>query len=158
MAPASIDSKTQADSVFSSKSDQYKKASKLISSKALSVIKTLAVFRIGIGAVTLIAPRWTSALFAYYVPADMALLGRLFAVRDTVIGELIYTAENKEGWDGGRRELRRALWASFACDTVDICSTLFGLAAGEIEWLPAALFGVGAAVFSGMAALGLLWM
>jgi len=68
-----------------------------------AAIKALSIVRIVTGAASLIAPRFTCALFKYNVPAEQTLLVRMFGVRDAVFGELLITAENDERKDSGRR-------------------------------------------------------
>ena len=80
---------------------------------------------------------------------------RLYAIRELALGELLLTAEDKTSPTGGRREIKRALWANIGCDAVDICSVAFGLASGTIGRLPAALLGGPAAVAIGLGTLGL---
>lgn len=76
----------------------------------------------------------------------MAVLARLFGIRDLILGELLLTAEDKKLPDGGKREIKRALWANLAADAVDMCNIGFAVATGTIEGLPAAIFGGGAAL------------
>ncbi|CAO2655765.1 Nn.00g045680.m01.CDS01 [Neocucurbitaria sp. VM-36] len=73
-----------------------------LSSTTLTAIKALSLIRIATGAACLVAPRFTCALFKYPVPAEQALLVRMFGVRDAVFGELLITAEDKTAPDGGR--------------------------------------------------------
>ena len=108
-------------------------------------LNTLAILRMILGASTLIAPRWTMSLFLLSSPQSASAIARLFAIRDFVLGELLYTAENKHAADGGRREMKRALWRNIVSDATDICSIGFAVATGSMERLPAALLSSGAA-------------
>lgn len=74
-----------------------------LSSTTLTAIKVLSVIRIVIGTACLIAPRFTCALHSYNVPVEQALLVRMMGVREGVVGGLLFTAEDKEMGDGGRR-------------------------------------------------------
>jgi hypothetical protein len=120
-----------------------------------TAIKALSVARIALGASTIIAPRWTCALFQFPIPASVSILARLFGVRELVLGELLITAEDKGSPTGGRRELRRTLLANLGTDTVDVCSVVFAVATGTIGRVPGALFGAGAVVALGLGGLGL---
>lgn len=61
-----------------------------------TTIKALSIIRIATGAACLLAPRFTCAIFKYNVPAEHALLVRMFGVRDAVLGELLITADDEE--------------------------------------------------------------
>ncbi|KAF2020895.1 hypothetical protein BU24DRAFT_416557 [Aaosphaeria arxii CBS 175.79] len=114
---------------------------------ASGTLKTLSVMRIVLGASTLVAPRWTCALFFYPLPATAGVLARLFGIREVVLGELLYTAEDKTAADGGKREIKRALWANMASDAVDLGSVTFALATGTLGRIPSAAF-AGGAIFA----------
>lgn len=74
-----------------------------LSSTTQAAIKVLTAIRLVGGGASLFAPRFTCGLFKYIVPADQALMVRLFGVRDAMLGELLITAEDKGRGDGGRR-------------------------------------------------------
>lgn len=126
-----------------------------LSQTTKTAINTLAILRIGVGAASLFAPRWTFGLFQYAVPQTSSSIVRLYGVRDAILGDLLYTAEDKSVPDGGRREMRRALWGNIAADAVDICSIGFAVATGSLGRLPGVLIAGGAAVGVGLGALGL---
>ncbi|KAF2800130.1 hypothetical protein K505DRAFT_320640 [Melanomma pulvis-pyrius CBS 109.77] len=126
-----------------------------ISATSLGAIKALSILRIALGASVLIAPRWSSALFRLPIPAEMAVIARLFGGREVVLGELLLTAQDKNSPTGGRREMKRALWANIGADSLDVCSVIFAVATGTMGKVPGALFGGGAAVLIALAALSL---
>lgn len=72
-----------------------------LSSTTQMTVKALSIIRIATGAACLVAPRFTCGLFLYNVPAEHALLVRMFGIRDGVLGELLLTAEDRKL--GGRR-------------------------------------------------------
>ncbi|KAH7135136.1 hypothetical protein B0J11DRAFT_517706 [Dendryphion nanum] len=109
------------------------------------LIKSLSLLRAVLGAATVIAPQWICKLFLIPVPATLTILPRLFGIREVIIAELLISAEDKENPNRGRREIKRALWANIAADSLDICSVLFGLATGTFGPAPAAMLGCGAA-------------
>jgi hypothetical protein len=128
---------------------------KPLSETTSTTIKALAVLRIGLGAACLFAPRWTFALFQFPIPQASGTVVRLFGVRDAILGELLYTAEDRNVPDKGRREMRRALWSNVAADAVDICCVGFAVSTGNMRMLPAALLIGGAAMGVGMGTIGL---
>jgi hypothetical protein len=126
-----------------------------LSASTQYAIKALSYFRIATGAACLIAPQFTCALFRYNVPVGSALLVRMVGARDAVLGELLLTAEDRSAPDGGRREMRRAIWTGIAADAVDIGSLAYAVAKGHAGKPTGALFGAGAVVFMGLGAMGL---
>ncbi|KAJ4991999.1 hypothetical protein SVAN01_02594 [Stagonosporopsis vannaccii] len=126
-----------------------------VSAATLWAIKALSYMRIATGAAVLVAPQFTCALFKYNVPVGSALLVRMVGARDGVLGELLLTAEDKNAPDGGRREIRRALWTGIAADAIDIGSLAYAVAKGHVGKPTGGLFGAGAVVFIGLGALGL---
>lgn len=118
-------------------------------------VKTLAYMRIATGAACLVAPQFTCALFRLNIPVGSALLVRMIGARDGVLGELLLTAEDRNAPDGGRRELRRAIWAGMAADAIDIGSLVYAVAKGHVGKPTGGLFGAGAIVFMGLGAWGL---
>ncbi len=121
----------------------------------LWAIKALSYVRIATGAACLVAPQFTCALFKYNVPVGSALLVHMVGARDGVLGELLLTAEDKNAPDGGRREMRRALWTGIAADAIDIGSLAYAVAKGHVGKPTGGLFGAGAIVFIGLGAWGL---
>jgi hypothetical protein len=128
---------------------------KPVSASTSYAIKALAYTRIAAGAACVIAPQFTCTLFKYNVPIGSALLVRMFGARDAVIGELLLTAQDKNAPDGGRREMRRALWANIAADAFDIGSVAYAVAKGHVGKSTGGLLGAGAMVFIGLGAWGL---
>ncbi|KAH7245172.1 hypothetical protein BKA59DRAFT_526690 [Fusarium tricinctum] len=95
---------------------------KQLSSVTSTTIKTVSILRIIFGGACVIAPQTTCEIFFYSVPAAFSILPRLFGIRDLLLGALLVTAEDKNVPSGGRRELRRTLWANIAADSVDVVS------------------------------------
>jgi hypothetical protein len=124
-----------------------------LSKTATTSIQALSILRLAVGAACTIAPRFACGLFYFPIPAAYAVMPRLFGVRDVALAELLYTAEDKNSPNGGRREIKRALWAGIGCDVVDIASLAFGVATGTVGKAPAAIIGGGAVAFIGLAAL-----
>jgi len=73
-----------------------------------TTIKVLSIIRIATGAACLVVPRFTCDIFKYNVPAEHALLVRMFGARDAVLGELLMTAENEKV--GNRRQVDQESW------------------------------------------------
>lgn len=128
---------------------------KAISASTSYAIKALAYMRIATGAASLIAPQFTCALFKYNVPIGSALLVRMVGAREGVLGELLLTAQDKDAPDGGRREMRRAIWTGLAVDAIDIGSLVYAVVKGHALKSTGGLFGAGAVVFMGLGAWGL---
>ncbi|KAF2739691.1 hypothetical protein EJ04DRAFT_508551 [Polyplosphaeria fusca] len=136
-----------------------------------STINALSILRIGFGAACLVAPRWTCALctslwaqlraaiikltlctnccpivvVSLPIPATSSILARFVGLREIVIGEVLFTAEDKTSPGGGRRELKRALWAGIAVDMLDFGSILYSFATGTMPPMTAAAWGGSAA-------------
>ena len=72
-----------------------------------------------------------------------------------MLGELLFTAEDKSKPCGGMREIKRVLWANIGVDAVDIGSLAFGLATGVVGKMPALLFAGAATAGIGLGMLGL---
>lgn len=117
--------------------------------------KALSYMRIATGAACLIAPQLTCALFKYNVPIGSALIVRMGGARDIVMGELLLTAEDKNAPDGGRREMKRAIWTGLAADAMDVGSLVYAVAKGHVGRPTGGIFGFGAVVFMGLGAWGL---
>jgi hypothetical protein len=126
-----------------------------LSSTTTTSIKALSFLRLAVGAACTIAPRFACGLFYFPIPAAYAVMPRLFGVRDIALAELLYTAEDKNSSNGGRREIIRSLWAGIGCDAVDIASLAFGVATGTVGKAPAVIIGGGAVAFIGLAAVSL---
>lgn len=126
-----------------------------VSASSLWAIRALSYARIATGAACLVAPQLTCALFKYNVPVGSALLVRMVGARDGVLGELLLTAEDKDAPDGGRREMKRAIWAGIAADAIDMGSLAYAVAKGHVGKPVGGLFGAGAVVFVGLGAWGL---
>jgi hypothetical protein len=122
-------------------------AQKQLSPVTSTVIKTLSVLRIIFGTACVIAPQTSCEIFYYPVPTAFSILPRLFGIRDLVLGALLVTAEDKSIPSGGRRELKRTLWANIAADSMDVISIILSLAQGNLGRLPAAALGGGAGIF-----------
>ncbi|ORY08447.1 hypothetical protein BCR34DRAFT_603533 [Clohesyomyces aquaticus] len=154
MAPVSTSSHGQAEPLLAPKL-RNEQASSPLTPTASGAIKALAILRGAIGVGCLIAPHWSCALFRYPIPASGAVITRLLGAREIVLGELLFTAEDKTSHDGGRREIRRALWANMASDGIDVFSILFGVATGTMGKVPGSLLAGGAIAFLGLGALGM---
>ncbi|KAF2830570.1 hypothetical protein CC86DRAFT_163193 [Ophiobolus disseminans] len=126
-----------------------------ISPTTQAIVKVLTLIRVVTGAACLVAPRYTCALFRISVPAEQAIVVRMVGIRDVVFGGLLITAEDKDSGDGGRREMRRAIWAGIAVDAVDIASLAFGVAVGQIGNATGGLLGAAAVGALGLGAVGL---
>jgi hypothetical protein len=153
MTPSSISSQHQTDPLLAPKIQNEQRTEPLSRTNA-TAIKALAALRIGAGVALMIAPRWTCALFQFPVPAAYSVLPRLFGIRDFALGELLLTAEDKNSPDGGRREIKRALWAGIGCDIADAASIAYGLATGTVGRAPALLLAGSAALAFGVGAVG----
>lgn len=115
-------------------------------------ITTLAALRIVTGAASLLAPRTTGSMFGLSISPESAVLGRLFAVRDVVIGSLLWTAKSE---NERRNEVKRALWANVVTDSVDVCSCLLAAADGTMDKNAAGLVVGGAVLFIIFGVVGL---
>lgn len=130
-------------------------SNKSVSASTLWATKALSYARIATGAACLVAPQFTCALFKYNVPIGSALLVRMVGARDLAMGELLLTAEDKDAPDGGKREMRRAIWTGLAADVIDIGSLAYAVAKGHAGKPTGGLFGAGAVVFIGLGTWGL---
>ncbi|KAF2689992.1 hypothetical protein K458DRAFT_483510 [Lentithecium fluviatile CBS 122367] len=153
MAPSTVPHEQTSPLLLPKPANDQPTTTTQLSHPTTTAIKTLAILRLGIGAASLITPRWACALFQYSLPQGSSIIGRLFGIREVILGELLYTSEDKNAIDGGRREVRRALWCNIAADTVDICSVGFAVATGGMGRVPGALFAGGAVVGVGLGAL-----
>ncbi|KAF2802249.1 uncharacterized protein BDZ99DRAFT_207134 [Mytilinidion resinicola] len=115
-------------------------------------INVLSITRLVAGTACVIAPGFTTGLFRIPVSGQALILPRIFGVREGVLAELLWTAE---GTQSDKWELKRALWAGVAADTLDVASCAFGLATGALSRPAAGLFGGGATIFLALGAIGL---
>lgn len=83
-------------------------------------INTLALGRIALGISSILAPSLTFRLFGITIPAALMVLPRMFGVRELMVGEFLWAAENK-------RETRKALWMGVGVDAVDFASVAYGV-------------------------------
>jgi hypothetical protein len=74
-----------------------------LSPTLLTSTKILAIIRIGVGAASFFAPQLTCASHGYHVSAPYALLVRMMGHREAINGGLLWTAEDSEAKDGGRK-------------------------------------------------------
>ncbi|KAF2001889.1 hypothetical protein P154DRAFT_618968 [Amniculicola lignicola CBS 123094] len=118
-----------------------------LSPTSANVLKAFSVMRVALGAALIVAPRWSCALFQLPIPAAYLVLSRLVGIRDVALGELLFTAEDKTGPDGGRREIKRALWANIATDTADVAAVAYAFAVGNMGRAPAAMLGGGGILY-----------
>lgn len=91
-------------------------------------------------------------MFGLSISPESAVLGRLFAVRDVVIGSLLWTAKSE---NERRNEVKRALWANVVTDSVDVCSCLLAAADGTMDKNAAGLVVGGAVLFIIFGVVGL---
>ena len=124
-------------------------------SSTLWATNILSYSGIAAGAGCLVAPQFTCALFKWNVPVGSTLLVRMVGARDGVLGGLLLTAEDKNAPDGGRRELRRAIWTGMAANTIDMGCLAYAVAKGHVGVSTGGLFGAGFVVFMGLGAWGL---
>ncbi|KAF2494541.1 hypothetical protein BU16DRAFT_527613 [Lophium mytilinum] len=116
-------------------------------------INVLSISRLVAGTASIVAPGLMVSLFRITVSGPGALiLPRMFGVRDGVLAELLWTAD---GTQNDKRELKRALWAGLATDTLDLASCVFGLATGTLSKPAFGLLGGGAMVFMALGTIGL---
>ncbi|KAJ4361464.1 hypothetical protein N0V95_001881 [Ascochyta clinopodiicola] len=106
-----------------------------ISASTLYAVKTLSWIRIATGAACLAAPQFTCALFKLRIPAESSLLVRMIGARDAALGELLLTAEDEHAPDGGRREMRRAIWTGMAADFMNNSSQKYRAPFGPLNTL-----------------------
>ena len=141
-------------------SNHSEMAEQSTNSLAAASITTLAVLRMLVGASTLLVPGRAGPPFGIPITAPTMILGRLFGVRDLVIGGLLWSAPSHStatiAVNGEcRRTLRRALVVGLIIDTVDVCSNIVGFVDGTLEPRAIVGVGVGAAFFAGLGLLGL---
>jgi hypothetical protein len=155
MASSNPQKNSQSEPLIPAKLTNRQPASRPLKPTAFYTIKALGYARIGLGAASLLAPRFTCGLFKLIISNETGTVARLFGVRGVVLGELLITADDKTLLGGGRRELRRLLRANMGCDMIDICSIAFAVASGHMDRLPGALLAGCAAMGVGMGLLGL---
>ena len=112
---------------------------------SMDLRRSLGVIRVLVGAVTWLAPRTSGRAFGLGDVADDprgALLGRLFGVRDVVLGSAVVFARDDA-------ELSTALRLGLVVDTVDVAASVVGRRGGLSRW-GTALVGGGAIVLAMM--------
>jgi hypothetical protein len=119
------------------------------------IITPFGLARISLGTAALLFPHWTCSLFRFAAPASSLVVVRLFGVRDAILGEMLYTASDPTAPDGGRKELKRALWRNITADSVDMCSVGVAVATGALGRVPGAMLAGGAGIGVVMGVLGL---
>ncbi|CAI4219045.1 unnamed protein product [Parascedosporium putredinis] len=92
---------------------------------ARTAVTALGMARAGLGAVVTLFPGWTAGLIGISLDPAGAVFARAFGVRDLILGELLLTAGGNHAPDGGRREVRRMLWAGLAADAADLVIVSF---------------------------------
>jgi len=107
----------------------------------------LSYSRLFLGTSFLLAPQLTASLFQFPIPASMAILARMFGIRDVVLGDLLLTAETE-------REKKRLLLGNMLVDLGDLAVVLWALGQGRMGVVPAGVIGGGAAVFVGLGLAG----
>ena len=108
-------------------------------------VKTLSILKVGFGISCLAAPTLVSKVFM--IPGGNILF-RLVGSRDLVVGGLLWTSNSAE-------EKKRALMINALIDGIDIVSCGVCLLEGSMDLVPAAAAAGGAALFLGLALLGL---
>lgn len=99
---------------------------------ARTAVTALGMARAGLGAVVTLFPGWTAGLIGISLDPAGAVFARAFGVRDLILGELLLTAGGNHAPDGGRREVRRMLWAGLAADAADLVIVSFAWGAGDL--------------------------
>ena len=98
----------------------------------------------------LLLPQQASAFYGLPIAPESKLMGRLFGVRDLVLGLLLWTSRGESGC-----ELQRALWAGLVVDAIDVCSCALGVLDGTVGERAVLCVGAGALSFAGLGVLGL---
>ncbi|KAJ4985394.1 hypothetical protein SVAN01_09149 [Stagonosporopsis vannaccii] len=125
---------------------------KPIPAGSLWAIRAISYLRLGVGAVSLVAPQFACTLFKYNVPVGSALLVRMVGARDGVLGGLLLTAGDESASDGGRKEIRRAIWTAMVSDFIDVGSLVLGIAMGQVDESVGIPFSAGAVICVGLGA------
>ena len=114
---------------------------------SMDLRRSLGIIRVLVGVFTWLAPRASGRAFGLGDVADDprgALLGRLFGVRDVVLGSAVVFARDDV-------ELSTALRLGLVVDTVDVAASALGRRRGLSRW-GTALVGGGAIVLAMMGA------
>ena len=110
--------------------------------------KTVGFLRLLVGALFLIAPGCGSWLFLIPFTPEVSLAGRLFGVREVVLGSLLWRASNSE-------EGRRLFTQTIAVDSLDLVATAVCYIEGNLGLLPAmTTVGGGILVFLALGFIG----
>ena len=131
-----------SDSIKSYQTISAGESEQALKSFPKTTITVLGAVRAVTGAGLIIAPVFFGRMFHVPVTASSALLARGFGTRDLVLGELLLTADANAK---DRKEVKRALWAGVATDALDIGTTVFALATGQLSRTGAGMFGGAAA-------------
>ncbi|PVI05067.1 hypothetical protein DM02DRAFT_650992 [Periconia macrospinosa] len=119
-------------------------------------IKALAIMRLCIGASCIFIPGPVFALCGYPLRTiELSTFARMIGARDLILGDLLYTAEDKTAADGGKREMRRALWGGMAADLFDAGVVVAAVSGGYLRKGPGSFFIGGVMVAVGQAVWGL---
>ena len=112
------------------------------------IVKSLAAIRMLVGVSFLATPVFAGRLFMLPFTPATTIIARLFGSRDLALGGLLWTAQPGD-------ERRRALTAGIVTDAVDALATGACLLEGNIDPVPGAVVGGGAATLmaTGLVAL-----
>ncbi|VUC26668.1 unnamed protein product [Clonostachys rosea] len=152
MAPPSYHNIAHSSPLASDDPETHQATLQPPAQSAFYAIKSLGYARIGLGAASLLAPRFICGSFRFFISNETATVVRMFGVRGVALGYLILNADDKTL--SGQTELKKMLWANAGCDIADICSIAFAIASGHMDRLPGTLLAGGAAVCVGFALLG----
>lgn len=128
-------------------------------------IYTISITRVVAGSLMLLTPQLGSQIFGIRLAPESDVVGRLFGVRDLVLGGLLWGARanlakgmlksNSVMVRDARRDLRNLLMVGMGIDLVDILSSAASVASGDMKGRAISLVGGGAAECIGLAALAL---
>ena len=111
--------------------------------------KTFGILRLIPGVLFLFAPSAASRLFLIPFGPEAAIAGRLFGVREVVIGTLLLRAKDQE-------ESRRLYTQAIAIDCLDLVATAVCFIEGRLDLIPAlTTVGGGIVVFIALGLIGL---
>jgi hypothetical protein len=116
------------DPLVGSKAISNQEPRPIPTSSALA-INALAFGRISLGLACLVAPTFTLGLLKLPIPANMTLIPRMFGGREIVVGEWTRSAkeDDKDGAEGGRRELTRGMRLNTLVDALDFAAVGYGV-------------------------------
>lgn len=113
----------------------------------------------------LLTPQLGSKIFGIPLAPESDVVGRLFGVRDFVMGALLWIARSNLAHNllksdsvlfrDATRDLSRVLWVGIVVDSVDVCSCVVSILSGEMKGRAIPLVAGGAAAFIGLASLAL---